>query len=187
MAKERPDFSERRISGETVFSGNIISVYADKVSLPDGGESSRETVRHPGAAVIVPLLDDKTVLLEWQFRYPLGKHIWELPAGKLDAGESPRAAAERELLEETGYRANLWEHLLTVETSPGFCDERAHIYLARGLEYEGHPGEADEFVAVEETPLKRAAEMIQTGEITDATTIIGLWRVFAETGFGIKI
>ena len=177
MNKKRPDFSERRISGEIVYKGRIISVYADKVSLPGGGEAARETARHPGAAVIVPLLDEKTVLLEWQFRYPLGRHLWELPAGKLDAGEEPRAAAARELLEETGYRARRWEHLLTAETSPGFCDERAHIYLARDLEYEGHPGEEGEFVEVEAVSLRRAEEMINNGEITDAKTIIGLWRI----------
>lgn len=181
--KKRPDFSERRISGKTVFTGNIISVCLDKVLLPNGGAAQRETARHPGAAVIVPLPDEKTVLLEWQFRYPLGKHLWELPAGKIDAGETPRAAAERELLEETGYRAREWTHLLSAETSPGFCDERAHIYLARGLEYEGRPeSEPDEFVAAEPFSFARAAEMIQTGEITDAKTIIGLWAVWGHKG-----
>ncbi len=149
-------------------------MHKDKVSLPNGGESSREVVRHPGAAVIAPVLEDGAVLLEWQFRYPLGRHILEFPAGKLESGEDPQTAAARELLEETGYRARYWRRMLTAETSPGFCDERAHIFLARGLEYEGHPGEADEFVSVEITPFERALSMVQNGEITDAKTVAAL-------------
>ncbi len=170
----RPDFRERRISGKTAFRGRIIEVQTDEVLLPDGKTASREVARHPGAAVIVPLLDSQTVLLAWQYRYPLGRHLLEFPAGKLDAGELPQNAAVRELLEETGYRARKWSHILTTETSPGFCDEAAFLYLAQELEYEGHPGEADEFVATEKTPLSRALQMLADGEITDAKTIIGL-------------
>lgn len=170
----RPDFSESRLRGETVFSGNVIHVCSDRVRLPDGGEASREVVRHPGAAVILPMFDKATVLLEWQFRYPLGRHILELPAGKLERGEEPRAAAERELLEETGYVAGQWNFMLATETSPGFCDERAFLYLAQELEYKGHPGEAGEFVATEKMSLKQARAMITSGEISDAKTIIGL-------------
>ncbi len=170
----RPDFSERRVSGETVFCGRIVRVDSDEVVLPDGGTATREAVRHPGAAVIVPLADSETVVLAWQYRYPLGRHLLEFPAGKLNSGEDPRRAAARELLEETGYRARRWSHILTAETSPGFCDERAFIYLARDLEYEGHPGEEGEFVAAEKTPISRAMQMLSDGEITDAKTIIGL-------------
>lgn len=171
----RPDFSESRLSGNQVFAGKVINVYLDEVRLPNGNQATREVARHPGAAVIVPLLDKETVLLEWQFRYPLAQHILEFPAGKLDPGEDARTAAERELLEETGYRAGSWQHLLTTETSPGFCDERAAIFLAQQLQYEeGHTGEADEFVATEAIPIKRALSMIQNGEITDSKTVIGL-------------
>ena len=170
----RPDFSERRVSGKTAFRGRVIQVQVDEVALPDGGAASREVARHPGAAVVVPLLDAETTLLAWQYRYPLGRHLLEFPAGKLNAGEDPQRAAEREFLEETGYKARRWSHILTAETSPGFCDERAFMYLARELEYEGHPGEDGEFVATEKTPLARAMKMLADGEITDAKTIIGL-------------
>ena len=170
-----PDFSERRIGGDTVFIGQILRVEKDCVRLPDGGEASREVVRHPGAAVILPLVDDHTVLLEWQYRYALGRHIWEIPAGKLDGGESPRAAAERELLEETGYRARRWDAMLKINTSPGFCDEWAHLFLARDLYYEGHPGEVDEFVTVAHTPIAQAMQMIADGKINDAKTIMALF------------
>lgn len=171
---KRPDFTERRIGREEVFNGGIIRVSVDEVSLPDGSRAKREVARHPGAAVILPLTDDEQVVLAWQFRYPLGRHLLELPAGKLEKGEEPRLTAERELLEETGYRAREWTTLFTMETSPGFCDERAFVYAARGLVYEGHPGEEGEFVSVESMPLSRALEMIQEGDITDAKTIAGL-------------
>ena len=175
----RPDFSEHKIDGEEIFRGKVFSAHMDRVRLPNGDESTREVIRHPGAAVILPLLDEETVLLEWQFRYPLGRHILELPAGKLEPGEDPRAAAERELLEETGYRAAEWSRLVSAETSPGFCDERAQIYVARQLHYEGHSGEADEFVAAEAVAIKDALTMIKTGEITDAKTILPLlWLAF---------
>ena len=171
---KRPDFTERRITSEDIFSGGIIRVSVDTVSLPDGTSARREVARHPGAAVIVPLTDDEEVVLAWQFRYPLGRHLLELPAGKLEKGEEPQVTAARELLEETGYRAREWESLLEMETSPGFCDERAYVFVARGLVYEGHPGEAGEFVSVEKIPLTRALEMIFSGELTDAKTVAGL-------------
>lgn len=175
VSDNRPDFSETRLDGKTVFLGNVVRVETARVGLPDGGESAREVVYHPGAAVIVPLLDNDTVLLEWQFRYALGRHIWEFPAGKLEPDEEPRFAAERELLEETGYRAKRWDTMLSMETSPGFCNEIAHLFLARGLHYEGHPGEKDEFVEAVPVSLEKAFAMVQESVITDAKTIVGLY------------
>lgn len=169
-----PDLSEKRIDGEKVFSGYIINVERDKVRLPNGNESEREVVRHPGAAAIVPMLDEQTILLEWQYRYPLGRHIWEIPAGKIDAGENALTAAKRELLEETGYCANTWTPLAKVASAVGFCDEVLSVFIARELRYEGHRGEADEFVHVVKTPLTQALQMLANGDITDAKTIISL-------------
>lgn len=171
---EKKDLSEIKISGKTHFVGDILQVEKDVVRLPDGGQSMREWVRHPGAAVILPLLDETTVLLEWQFRYPMGRHFWEIPAGKVDAGEKPAATAKRELLEETGYEAVLWEHIMSIDVAIGYSDERAELFLARRLQYKGHPGEADEFVEVFPTPFEKAFAMLDEGEITDAKTVIGL-------------
>lgn len=173
---KRPDFSEKRLSGEVAFAGNIIKVHTDQVLLPNGKEASREVARHPGASVIVPMPDADTVLLEWQFRYAHNRHLLEFPAGKLDPGEDPETAAKRELLEETGYIAESWTPLLISETTPGFSDEKAHIYLAKDLQYEGHPGEPDEFLTTEKISLQRALQLVESGEITDAKTVLAiLW------------
>ena len=169
-----PDFTERRLRGETVFSGHIVRVECDVVCLPNGNEANRDVVRHPGAAAIAPMLDDRTILLEWQYRHPMGRHMWEIPAGKIDAGENALAAAKRELLEETGYRAADWTPMLTMASAIGFCDEELSIFVARGLQYEGHPGEADEFLHIEKTPLPQALKMLDDGVISDAKTIIAL-------------
>ena len=103
----------------------------------------------------MPLLDETTVLLEWQFRYALGRHFWEIPAGKVDADEKPAATAKRELLEETGYEAMLWKHIMSIDVAIGYSDERAEFFLAQQLQYKGHPGEADEFVEVFPTPFEK--------------------------------
>ena len=172
--KARPDFTEKRLDSKKLYAGQIINVSIDRVLLPNGKETVREVARHSGVAAIVPLLDDNTLLLEWQYRYPLGRHILEIPAGKLDGDESSRDAAERELLEETGYRAGKWTEMLTMSTTPGFCDEEAVLYLAEDLHYEGHAGEDDEFVSVEITPIETALTWLNEGKITDAKTIIAL-------------
>jgi ADP-ribose pyrophosphatase len=121
------------LSRELLYTGRVIDLLVDRVEYPSGRSGVREIARHPGGAVTVPLLDDGRVILVSQLRYPLGKRVTELPAGKLAPGEDPLAAAKRELAEETGYSAGSLEHLVTIYTSPGFCDEVLHVYLARGL------------------------------------------------------
>ncbi|MBM2841930.1 MAG: nudix hydrolase [Bacteroidetes bacterium] len=145
--------------------------------LPSGNKGVREIAHHPGGAVAVPILDDGRVLLVRQLRYPFGKHIYELPAGKLGPGEDPQVAAARELEEETGYVAGSLEHLSTIYTTPGFCDEELHIFLATDLRQSphGHRREEGEFsMTVQPMLLLEAIEMIEKGEIKDAKTIIGL-------------
>lgn len=166
-----------------MFAGEVVTVQKDVVRLPDGGTATREVVRHPGAVAVLPLLSADVALLEWQYRYAPGRHFWEFPAGKLEAGEDPLAAAKRELLEETGYAAGRWEFAADVDVCVGYGDERMRMFLAQDLEYRGHPGEDDEFVRTVAVPLERAAGMMRDGEITDAKTLIGvMWLLLRGRG-----
>src|SRR3954465_6773746 len=127
------DFTEKKITSRAAYRGKLLKVNEDEVRLPDGGTALREYVLHPGAAIILPLFDDGTVLLERQFRYPLGKHFYELPAGKLEPGEPPLETARRELLEECGYTAAEWFPIATLDPCIGYSNEVIHLYGARGL------------------------------------------------------
>jgi ADP-ribose pyrophosphatase len=165
------------LSREVLYTGRVIDFHVDTVEYPSGRAGVREVARHPGGAVTVPLLDGGRVLLVSQLRYPVGKRVTELPAGKIARGEDPMSAAERELAEETGYSAASLEHLATVFTTPGFCDEELHIYIARGLSLlPGGPRreEGELNMTVEEVPLAEAVERAVRGEYPDAKTIIGL-------------
>jgi len=165
------------LSREVLYTGRVIDLLVDTVEYPSGKAGVREVARHPGGAVTVPLLDDGRVLLVSQLRYPIGRRVTELPAGKLGKGEDPIAAARRELAEETGYSAASLDHLATVFTTPGFCDEELHIYIARGLSLlPGGPRreEGELNMTVEEVPLAEAVERAVRGEYPDAKTIIGL-------------
>jgi ADP-ribose pyrophosphatase len=165
------------LSRQKLYSGRVIDLIVDRVTMPSGKEGVREVARHPGGAVTVPLLDDGRVLLVTQFRYPFGRFITELPAGKLAPGEDPARAARRELEEETGYTAATLEHLVTIYSTPGFCDEELHIYLARGLTpVPGGPRreEGELTMTVEAVPLAEAVARAVRGELPDAKTVIGL-------------
>jgi ADP-ribose pyrophosphatase len=165
------------LSREVLYSGRVFDLLVDRVEYPSGKAGVREVARHPGGAVTVPLLNDGRVLLVSQLRYPVGRRVTELPAGKLGPGEDPMAAAGRELAEETGYSAGSLEHLATVFTTPGFCDEELHIYLARGLSLvpEGPRREEGELnMTLDAVPLAVAVERAVRGEYPDAKTIIGL-------------
>ena len=124
---------EKTVSSKPIFKGVIVDLRVDRVTLPNGAESSREVVSHPGGVCVVPYHDDGTVTVVRQFRYPFGKVITELPAGKLERGEDHRLAGIRELEEETGLTADSFEYLGGLLSSPGFSDEVIHLYLARGL------------------------------------------------------
>jgi ADP-ribose pyrophosphatase len=172
--KNPPDFTEARVSTKTVYRGRLLHVLEDEVRLPNGHAASREYIRHPGAAVMVPLPDPDSVVLVRQFRYPLARHFLELPAGKIDPGEEPLATARRELREECGYEAGEWTHLTTIHPCIGYSDERMEFYRARGLRFVGHDPDEDEFLETITLPLSEALRRVREGEITDQKTVIGL-------------
>ena len=143
------------------------------MSRPDGSVSTREVVIHPGAVAILPVFDDRQILLVRQYRHPVNAPLWEIPAGKLEQGEDTLACAKRELLEETGYEATSWEKLLSFYTSPGFCNEQITLYLANELSKatEPIPGEITTQGLFEPRQLKK---MVKTGEIRDGKTLLAL-------------
>ena len=169
------DFTEDFIDGDLVFDGALLKVHRDRVRLPDGGEATREYIRHPGAVAIVPLFDDGTVLLERQFRYPHRRAFIEVPAGKLDAGEPPLDTAKRELLEETGYAAEEWTRLGTMHTAIAYTDEAIGLFLARRLSLQGKPKlDAGEFLETLIVPFDEAIAMVRDGRITDSKSVCSL-------------
>lgn len=168
------DFTETLVTSETVFEGRLLQVRRDAVRLPDGGLATREYIHHPGAAMIVAQPDPDTILLERQFRYPLGRHFIELPAGKIDAGEAPLATAQRELREECGYTAQEWRHLATLHPCIGYADERIELYLARDLTHVGNALDDGEFLEVMTVPLAQALAWVRDGTITEAKAVTGL-------------
>jgi ADP-ribose pyrophosphatase len=168
-----------RIKSTRMYTGRVISLDLDEVRFPDGTTGELEIIRHPGASAIVPFLsdpagDDPQVLLLKQYRYATGGYLYEIPAGRLDPGELPEACARRELLEETGCTAESITPLTSMFTTPGFTDERIHLFLATGLTRGEARREADEFIEVESIPLSTALQMIERGEIQDAKTALGL-------------
>jgi len=167
------DFTEKKIQSKLVYQGRLLRVEEDVVLLPDGNESRREYVRHPGASMIIPLFDDDTVLLERQYRYPVGKHLIEFPAGKLDSEESPLEAAQRELLEETGYVADSWTELGSFLLAVGYSDERIYCFLARGLTYRKPNLDQGEFLETIRVPNQELFDWIDNGTLEDSKTIIG--------------
>jgi ADP-ribose pyrophosphatase len=169
------DFTEKKLSSRSAYCGRLLKLNEDEVSLPDGTTALREYVVHPGAAIILPLFDDGSVLLERQFRYPLGQHFYELPAGKLEAEEAPIETAKRELLEETGYAAAEWRELGQLHPCIGYSDERIDFFLARKLEFRGARPDEGEFLETLRVPLPECMEWIRHGRITDTKTILGLF------------
>jgi ADP-ribose pyrophosphatase len=173
-AGDPPDFSEITLSSEVVFRGKLLSVVSDRVRLPDGAESVREYIHHPGAVMVAAFLDRQTLLLERQFRYPLRRHFVELPAGKIDPGEDPLDTAKRELREECGYEAGEWRHLATLHPGIGYTDERIELYLARDLTHVGHALDTGELLEVFSLTIDEALEWVRQGRITEAKAITGL-------------
>ncbi|HEY6896622.1 MAG TPA: NUDIX hydrolase [Rhodocyclaceae bacterium] len=168
------DLIETELSSESVFEGVLLKVHRDRVRMPDGHESIREWIAHPGAVVVIAALDNGKLLFERQFRYPLHRIFLELPAGKIDPSEHPLDTAKRELREETGYKAKVWKHLGTMHPCIGYSNERIEIFLAHGLTYVGHQLDHGEHLEVIELSLADALQSVQDGELTDAKTITAL-------------
>ena len=162
------------IKHETIYRGRVLDLVVDTVRLDSGRDVVREVVKHPGGVVAVPVLQDGRLVLIRQFRYPLQKYILEFPAGKLDSGQTPLENAKRELEEETGYRAEVMNYEFSFHTSPGFCDEIIHFFIAEGLTFVVQRLEEGEHLSVISHTLDECLQMIRTGEIADAKPIIGL-------------
>lgn len=171
--------SKSTIASHRIYTGKIVALDVDQVRYPDGSSGEMELVRHPGAAAILPFVsdpagEDPQIMLLRQYRYAADGYLYEVPAGKLEEGEQPRACAERELREETGCSAQRIEHLFTTFTTPGFSDERIHTFMAVGLTSGEAETEKDEFLEVHTFTLSRALHMIQQGEIQDAKTALAI-------------
>lgn len=168
------NYEEKTVSRRQIYQGNIIKVESLTVTLPDGKEASRDLVTHPGASVVIPLGENGELYLVRQFRKPLEAVSLELPAGKLDPGEDPQVCAERELREETGLTAQSIRYLISIHTTPGFCNEVIHMYAATGLKEGDSCADEDEFITTEKMPVKELVDMVLKGVITDAKSIIGI-------------
>lgn len=170
------DYTEEKISCEDKYRGRIIYVHSDQVRLSDGAVARREIVEHSGGVAIIPVEEDGTVYCVRQYRYAVGDHVLEVPAGKLNQGEEPFSCAVRELSEETGLTADEYTFLGMFYPSPGYCREKLYIYLATGL----HQGKAHldqgEFLDVEKIPLSKLTDMAMSGELCDAKTIIAVLK-----------
>jgi ADP-ribose diphosphatase len=169
--------ADAKLGSRRIYTGKVLNLDIDRVRFPDGSTGELEMVRHPGASAIIPFLSDPTgddpqILLIKQYRYAAESFLYEVPAGRLDPGESPAECARRELLEETGCTAEKIEPLYTFYTTPGFIDERIHGFIATGITHGESAREADEFLTVETMTLSYALELIQKGEIRDAKTSV---------------
>ena len=166
---------ESCISSEQIWQGRLLDVRRDRVRLPDGSEGVREYVTHPGAVVIIPVLPDGKLIFERQYRYPVGRVMLELPAGKIDPNEEPLLTAKRELREETGYAAAEWRHLGTMHPTIGYANERIEIFLAEALTSLGQNNlDEGEFLELIEMSLDEAMEAVRKGELTDGKTLSAL-------------
>jgi ADP-ribose pyrophosphatase len=186
-ARSRGEKPDAQIATRELYSGKIFRLDRDTVRFPDGTVAEMDIVRHPGASAIVPFMsdpegDDPQILLLRQYRYAAGGYIYEVPAGRLDGDESPADCATRELKEETGCTAERMDPLFTMFTTPGFTDEKIHVFMATGLVHGESAREADEFADVVIMPLAEALELIRTGVIMDAKSALSILYV---AGFSI--
>ena len=185
MKDENPETDV--LNHKDIYSGKIVKLYVDTIRQPSGSTTIREVVVHPGGVTAVPVLDDGRILLIRQFRYPIGKYILELPAGKLDSGQPPLETVARELEEEIGYRAGSLTHECTFYTTPGICTESIHLFLARGLTPCKQHLEEGEHITVEAHTIEECLKKMETGEIRDGKTILGiLWyrmKFILKSGF----
>jgi ADP-ribose pyrophosphatase len=170
------DLTEKQLESSEIFDGRMLHLYVDTVSLPNGQQSTRELIRHPGAVVIVPVDEAGRVSLVRQFRYPAGKVLLELPAGKLEPGEDPLEAAQRELAEEVGARAERWTPLGSALPVAAYCSEVHHFFLARELSFGPTHFDEDEFLDPTSLPFDELFDMAADGLLEDEKTTVALLR-----------
>ncbi|MEH7333761.1 NUDIX hydrolase [Neobacillus drentensis] len=179
---------EKTLHSEEIFSGKVISLHLQDVELPNGKQSKREIVKHPGAVAILAVTNDEKIIMVEQYRKALERTIVEIPAGKLEKGEEPAVCARRELEEETGYGCESLELLTSFYTSPGFADEIVHVYLAKGLSKIENSAalDEDEFVNLEELTLEEALQYVKEQKIYDAKTIYAVQYLQLQRALGKK-
>jgi ADP-ribose pyrophosphatase len=174
---------EETLVSDQVYRGAFLDVRRDQIRLPDGGTAQREYIVHPGAVMIVPVLDDGRLVIERQWRYPLSRVMTEFPAGKLEDGEPPLECAIRELIEETGYRASEWARAGILHNAIAYSNEGIEVWFARGLTLGERRLDVGEFLDVDTASLAELQDMARRGELTDAKTLIGLlWLENWRTG-----
>jgi ADP-ribose pyrophosphatase len=172
--EQEEGLAEQTLDDRLMYEGDYLKLHRATVQLPNGATSYREYLKHPGAVMIIPLFENGDVLLERQYRYPMRKVFIEFPAGKKDAGEAPLETAKRELLEETGYRAERYTHVTDIHNALAYCDEVIHFYLAEGLIQAGEQQLDDnEFVQVLRVPLSQLMTWIKNGWVSDVKTQLG--------------
>ena len=165
------NFEEKQIDSELIFDGKVVHLYYDKIELPNGKEATREYVKHIGAVCVLPITREGEAVCVRQYRYPLGRMLLEIPAGKLDSkNEDPEAAVRRELKEETGAVCKKLTYMGKFFSSPAILDECIHMYLAEELEFGESDPDEDEFLEIVKIPLEELASMIARGEIVDGKT-----------------
>ena len=172
------DLTEKKISGESIFDGVVLHVRRDTVELPNGHTSTREYVTHNGGSCVAAVTDKGEIVLERQFRYPVGRVVTEVPAGKLEIGEDPMEAAKRELIEETGYIPGKIQFIGKYIGSPALNNEVVYMYLATGLTLDRSVPDEDEFLEVFTMPLEEALEKVMSNEIEDARTQVCILKAY---------
>jgi ADP-ribose pyrophosphatase len=178
-------------SSRLSYEGPLFNVHTDMVREPGGKVSRRDVIRHNGSVVILAVDDsrsksDPLIVMERQYRHAAGQYLWELPAGKMDAGEKALAGAKRELIEETGYRARRWTKLVRYFASPGFLGEWMQVFLAEGISAGVAEPEEDEFIHIELVPMSTVLAMIDEGKIADGKTLIAAMLYARKTGLRTK-
>lgn len=176
------DFEEKTLSAEQIYKGKIFSVRKEQVSLPNGTEAMRELISHSGGVGVIAVTEDRQVFMVSQYRIAAKSMMLEIPAGKLEYGEDPLECGKRELIEETGYSAAEFVHLGEYYATPGYCEEKLNIYLARGLEFVGQNLDEGEFLNVHKYGLDTLYDMVMNNEIHDAKTAIAILKAKAIVG-----
>ena len=172
------DLTEKTVEQKYIYKGKVVTLRVDQVQLPNGNPGMREVIEHQGAAAVVALTNARELVLVRQFRYPLSGAIWEIPAGKLDPGETPLECAKRELLEETGATAQKYIDLGLYYPTPAYCCEKIHLFAAIDLDFTVQNLDEDEFLEVEKFPLEQVVEMIKNNEIPDGKTQAAVLKLY---------